>query len=155
MGTDNHKNENSLFNQIKETESKILNVEQELIQLRSDLIALRLKHADSLVINWPDEINRSLVGADNQPVFTSYEVILNNIETKYQILATPKIKKSIIATLSSMFKEGFIGGTDVNNIYYYGLRSLFNDNDLAEIKEEFQTRFNNCRAYVENFESDK
>lgn len=152
MNNKDKQNENSLVNQIKETEAKIQTAELDLARLKGELDFLRQKHADSVVIKWRDEIRKCLRGADEKPFFTSYEVIVNSIETKYHLVASRKIKNSIITTLSLMFKEGAIGRTEINDIYYYGFKELFTTKDLTVIKGEYQSFFDRCRAFVENFE---
>ncbi len=149
---ENQMDENSLVNQIKETEAKILNVEQELALLKVELEHLRQKHADSIVIPWGDEIKKCMRGFDGQLIFTSYEVVLGYFETRYDIIASRKVKNSIITTLSEMFQDGVIGRLESNNIHYYGLRELFADSDSTIVKNDFLLLFEKCRAYVENFE---
>lgn len=152
MIENNRGDENSLIAQIKEKEDTIQTIELDLARLKEELDFLRQTHADSVNIKWRDEIRSSLKGPEEQAIFTSYDVIVNSIETKYHLKASRKIKNSIITTLSLMFKERSIGRVEVNSIYYYGFNELFTDNDLTVVKEEYSQLFEKCRAYVENFE---
>jgi hypothetical protein len=144
--------ENSIVNQIKETESKVTEAELDLARLKGELEFLRQKHADSVVIKWRDEIRKCMRGVEDQSIFTSYEVILDSIETRNHIVASRKVKNSIITTLSLMFRDGIIGRTEFDNIYYYGMKELFTDDDLTIVKEKYQALFENCRSFIENFE---
>ena len=152
MQTEN--GENPIVSQIKETESKVAQLELNLARLKGELEFLRQKHADSIVIKWRDEIRKCMRGVGDKPIFTSYEVILSNVEIKNHIVASRKVKNSIITTLSSMFREEIIGRKVFDTIHYYGLRELFSENDATVVKKEYLALFENCRAYVENFENE-
>jgi hypothetical protein len=127
---------------IAEAEQKVIDMRNALIDQESELEALKKKRPE-VTIKYRDSINWCLeIDADNPFYFLkSKEGLVKCVEYKNKTKLTPSQNNSFGGILSTMFKEGLIGRIMYTDVYFYGLKSMFEKDEkgfLTKLKKKYE-----------------
>lgn len=126
---------------IAEIEQQLDKKRIEIFQLEADL-SLATKMRPEVILEYRKSILWCLeVDAKSDYYFLKKkEGLVKCIEYKHKIKLTPKQNNSFGATLSFMFKEKAVGRTDLLDVFFYGVPSLFErdkDGLLTVLKSKY------------------
>lgn len=121
-------------------------IESDIAKCQTDLLLLKKKNAETIVIRWKESVKWCLeTDATNPYYFIKTPLFVAMcIAKKHGVEITRDIKNKISTTLSIMFNQKEIGRTQHNGASYYGLPEFFKK-DLMELKDEYQDKIDLLR----------